>query len=164
AVSRADGTPRRRGAAGRTGPPRIPSLPRPGAVSPPARPRVMTSLVIDTDPGVDDAQAIMLAFAHPAVTVHALTVVAGNVGLDRTVANACTILDALDAAPGAPPVFPGCAGPLLGSRVTASSHGSDGRGDGAFPASTRPVEAEHAALALTRLGRVSPGALTLVTI
>jgi purine nucleosidase len=34
----------------------------------------------------------------------------------------------------------------------------------AFPASTRPVEAEHAALALTRLGRASPGSLTLVTI
>jgi purine nucleosidase len=124
----------------------------------------MTSLVIDTDPGVDDAQAILLAFAHPGATVHALTVVAGNVGLDRTVANACTILDVLDAPPGAPPVFPGCPGPLLGSRVAATSHGSDGLGDGGFPASTRPVEAEHAALALTRLGRASPGALTLVTI
>ena len=63
----------------------------------------MTSLVIDTDPGVDDAQAIMLAFAHPGAMVHALTVVAGNVGLDRTVANACTILDVLDTPPGAPP-------------------------------------------------------------
>ena len=124
----------------------------------------MTSLVIDTDPGVDDAQAIMLAFAHPGTTVHALTVVAGNVGLDRTLANACTILDVLAAPPGAPPVFPGCPGPLLGSRVAATSHGSDGLGDGGFPASTRPVEAEHAALALTRLGRASPGALTLVTI
>jgi purine nucleosidase len=124
----------------------------------------VTSLVIDTDPGVDDAQAIMLASAHPGVTIHGLTVVAGNVGLERTVANACTILDVLDAPPGAPPVFAGCPGPLLGARVAATSHGSDGLGDGGFPASVRPVEPEHAALALTRLGRTSPGALTLVTI
>ena len=61
-------------------------------------------------------------------------------------------------------MLPGCAGPLLGARVPATSHGSDGLGNGGFPASTRPVEAEHAALALARLGRASPGALTLVTI
>jgi inosine-uridine nucleoside N-ribohydrolase len=124
----------------------------------------VTPLVIDTDPGVDDAKAIMLALAHPGVTVHAITVVAGNVGLDRTVANACTILDALGAPHGAPPVFAGCGRPLLGSPVAATSHGSDGLGDSGFPASTRPVESEHAALALARVARASPGALTLVTI
>ena len=59
----------------------------------------MTRLVVDTDPGVDDALALMLAFAHADARVEAITVVAGNVGLGRTLANACTILDVLDADP-----------------------------------------------------------------
>ncbi|MGH7322851.1 MAG: nucleoside hydrolase [Candidatus Rokuibacteriota bacterium] len=124
----------------------------------------MTRLVIDTDPGVDDAQAIMLAFAHPETKVEALTVVAGNVGLDRTVANACTILDVLDVSPAQTPVFPGCGRALLGRRVDATSHGSDGLGDSHYPPSMRPVETEHASLALARLANESPGALTLVAI
>ncbi len=57
----------------------------------------MERIIIDTDPGVDDALAIMMALAHPGVKVEALTVVAGNVGLDHTVANACKILDVMDA-------------------------------------------------------------------
>lgn len=42
----------------------------------------MIRLVIDTDPGVDDALAIMAAFAHPEARVEAITTVAGNVSLD----------------------------------------------------------------------------------
>ena len=62
-------------------------------------------LVIDTDPGVDDALAILLAVADASARVEALTVVAGNVGLERTVANACTVLDALDVDPARTRVF-----------------------------------------------------------
>ena len=124
----------------------------------------VTRLIIDTDPGVDDAQAIMLAFAHPGTKIEALTVVAGNVGLDRTVANACTILDVLNATPAETPVFPGCGRSLLGSRVQATSHGSDGLGNTHYLPSPRPVEAEHAALALARLATQAPGELTLVAI
>jgi purine nucleosidase len=124
----------------------------------------VTRLVIDTDPGVDDAHAIMLAFAHPGTRVEAITVVAGNVGLDRTVANACTILDVLDRPSGQPPVFAGCGRSLLGERVAATSHGSDGLGNSHHPPSSRPVESEHAALALVRVADESPGELTLVAI
>jgi purine nucleosidase len=124
----------------------------------------LTRLVVDTDPGVDDALALMLAFAHVGVTIEAITVVAGNVGLERTVANACTILDVLGAAPAAPPVFRGCDRSLLGDRVEATSHGADGLGDCHFPPSNRPVEAEHGSLALVRLANESPGELTLVTL
>ena len=56
----------------------------------------MNRFVIDTDPGVDDAHAIMMAFAHPEAQVEAITTVAGNVSLERTTANACTILDVLE--------------------------------------------------------------------
>ncbi|MCB0010227.1 MAG: nucleoside hydrolase, partial [Anaerolineales bacterium] len=41
----------------------------------------MQRLIIDTDPGEDDALAIMMAAAHPGTKIEALTVVAGNVGL-----------------------------------------------------------------------------------
>jgi purine nucleosidase len=130
----------------------------------PGAERAVTRLVVDTDPGVDDALAIMLAFAHPGVEVEAITVVAGNKGLGQTVANACTILDVLGASAAATPVFRGCARPLLGPRVEATSHGTDGLGDCHFPPSTRPVEAEPAALALVRLANATPGELTLVAL
>jgi inosine-uridine nucleoside N-ribohydrolase len=50
----------------------------------------MNRLVIDTDPGVDDAHASMMAFAHPEAQVEAITTVAGNASLARTPANACS--------------------------------------------------------------------------
>lgn len=124
----------------------------------------MKRLVIDTDPGVDDALALMLAFADADTRVEAVTVVAGNVGLERTLANACTILDVLNVNPAATPVFRGCDRSLLGDRVAATSHGADGLGDCHFPPSSRPVEAEHAALALVRLANESPGELMLVAL
>ena len=124
----------------------------------------MTRLVIDTDPGVDDALAIMLAFAHPSVEIEAITVVAGNKGLERTVANACTVLDVLGVSSVTTPIFPGCGRPLLAPRVEATSHGADGLGDCHFPPSRRTVEAEHASVALARLASQAPGALTLVAL
>ncbi|MDN5924321.1 MAG: nucleoside hydrolase, partial [Xanthomonadales bacterium] len=53
-----------------------------------------SKLLIDTDPGVDDALAILMAHAH--ADVLALSVAAGNTGLDHTVRNACTLVDLLD--------------------------------------------------------------------
>ncbi len=95
----------------------------------------MNRIVIDTDPGVDDAHAIMLACAHPAAKVEALTTVAGNVSLDRATRNALIILDVIGQDV---PVFPGCEDALV--RPTprrAISHGSDGLGDSDYPPSVR---------------------------
>jgi purine nucleosidase len=124
----------------------------------------MKRLVIDTDPGVDDALALIMAFAAADARVEGLTIVAGNVGIERTVANACTILDLVEASASATPVFRGCDRSLLGDRVAATVHGADGLGDCHFPASKRLVEVEHAANALVRLANESPGALTLVAL
>ena len=52
-----------------------------------------TRLVIDTDPGVDDAVAILLALASPEIDVVALTTVAGNVSLEKTTLNARRLLE-----------------------------------------------------------------------
>jgi len=122
----------------------------------------MGRIVIDTDPGVDDAHAIMAAFAHPEAQIEAITTVAGNVSLERTTANACTILDALgqDA-----PVYAGCSRPLVGPVIDAGYfHGEDGLGDSNYPPSSRQVSDEHAVNALIRLANESPGELTLAAI
>lgn len=122
----------------------------------------MERVIIDTDPGVDDAHALMMAFAHPGVQVEALTIVAGNAGLVQTTANACTILDALGQDV---PVFAGCDRPLVSrNKHAAHVHGHDGLGDAGFPPSRRQAEGEHAALTLVRMANEAPGELNLVAI
>lgn len=118
-------------------------------------------LLIDTDPGVDDALAILMAHAH--ADVAALSVAAGNVGLGHTVRNARTLVDLLGAST---PVFAGCPCPLvrLPEEDAAFVHGADGFGDIGFPEPAAAVQDEHAALALIRLTRERPGELTLVAL
>jgi purine nucleosidase len=125
-----------------------------------------TRLVIDTDPGVDDAQAILVALAHRqhGTRVEALTTVAGNVGVDKGTANAKVILDVLAVPPEATPIYSGCPHSLVGPDVRAIFHGVDGLGNTNFPPSPRPIDPEHAALALIRLADQSPGELTLAAI
>lgn len=119
------------------------------------------SLLIDTDPGVDDALAILMAHEHADVT--ALTVAAGNVGLGHTVRNARTLVELIGKTT---PVFAGCPSPLVRSpdEDAAFVHGADGFGDVGFPEPAQPAQAEHAALALIRLTRERPGELTLVAL
>ncbi len=122
----------------------------------------MNRFVIDTDPGVDDAHAIMMAFAHPDAHIEALTTVFGNVSLERTTANACTILDVLGQDV---PVYAGCGRALVGRTPDASHvHGQDGLGDSYYPPSKREVSGEHAVNALLRLANESPGELTLLAL
>jgi inosine-uridine nucleoside N-ribohydrolase len=89
--------------------------------------------LIDCDPGTDDALALLLAFASPELEIRAVTVVAGNVGLDRTLANARGVAALASAAV---PVFAGADRALLG-RIPAPGHaihGDDGIGGVALPA------------------------------
>ncbi|MGH7096197.1 MAG: nucleoside hydrolase [Stellaceae bacterium] len=83
-------------------------------------------IIIDTDPGIDDAVAILLALAAPEeVEVLGIVAVAGNLPLALTERNARHIC-ALAGRPEVP-VFAGCAGPLLGRPVTAAHvHGETG--------------------------------------
>jgi purine nucleosidase len=118
-------------------------------------------LLIDTDPGVDDALAILLAYAH--ADIAGLSIAAGNVGLAHTVRNARTLVDLLGAST---PVFAGCATPLVRAATedAAFVHGRDGFGDVGFPVPTAVLDDEPAALALLRLTRERPGELTLVAL
>ncbi|WP_426690205.1 nucleoside hydrolase [Rhodanobacter ginsengiterrae] len=118
-------------------------------------------LLIDTDPGVDDALAILMAYAH--ADIAGLSIAAGNVGLAHTVRNARTLVDLVGVAT---PVFAGCATALVRSpeEDAAFVHGEDGFGDVGFAEPAAALSAESAALALLRLTRERPGELTLVAL
>ena len=119
-------------------------------------------LLIVTDPGVDDALALLMAFADARHEVVGLTIAAGNVGLGHTVANALKLCEvcAVDV-----PVFPGAATPLVHpARDAAYVHGRDGFGDTGYAPAVRTAEDEHAALAILRLSHVHAGRLVLVAL
>ena len=128
--------------------------------------RAMTDkipLYIDTDPGVDDALAILMAFDSPAHEVVGLGIAAGNVGLEHTVRNAlklCEIAGREDV-----PVYAGCSAPLLHPALDAAFvHGHDGFGDTGYAPAAREADAEHAALALLRLSHEHAGRLLVVAL
>lgn len=86
-------------------------------------------LLIDTDPGIDDALALLLAWGSPEVSVEAISTVAGNVPVDVATANVFRILDVSRPAR-APRVARGAAAPLQRALVTATHfHGADGLGN-----------------------------------
>lgn len=119
-------------------------------------------LLIDTDPGVDDALALLMAFNDPRHDVVGLTIAAGNVGLAHTVRNALRLCDVVGSDA---PVFAGAESPLLHpARDAAYVHGVDGFGDTAFDGAHRPGEREHAALAILRLSHAHAGNLVLVAL
>jgi len=120
-------------------------------------------LLIDTDPGVDDALALMMAFAAPSHEVVGLTITAGNVGLPHTLRNALTLCEVAGRAE--IPVFPGCTQPLLHPAPDAAEvHGRDGFGDLGLPAPTHQAQHEHAAQAIIRLSHQYAGRLQIVAL
>jgi pyrimidine-specific ribonucleoside hydrolase len=124
---------------------------------------VSTPIVIDTDPGVDDAVAIMLALASPEVELKAVTTVFGNVALDATTANAGRLLALCDRTD--VPLAVGAARPLVHPQreLAAEWHGGDGLGGRAatLPAPTAP-EARTAVELLADVLRTSDQPVTLV--
>lgn len=104
----------------------------------------MNSVIIDCDPGLDDAVALLAAFGGQAIDVKAITTVAGNVKGAQTAINARIVREVagLDAH------LPVCAGaprPLLRDPVTAEDfHGSTGLGDIPFPAPEHALSDRHA--------------------
>jgi purine nucleosidase len=118
-------------------------------------------IILDCDPGTDDAFALLLALASPEIEVLAVTVAGGNVGLDRTLPNAL----ALTALAGSSvPVFAGADRPLLGSFVNETRvHGTDGLGGIALPTGGAPAPGV-AADAIRRILRAATRPVTLVGI
>ena len=133
---------------------------RPGQSVNAAAPR---RVVIDTDPGIDDALAILFALAHPGLDVATITTVGGNVGLDTTTRNALRLL-AL--AGRTLPVYPGAERPLKrGQTDEVRIHGSDGLGGVALPEPVQPASNESAHEALVRLlSEAPPGSLDILAL
>jgi inosine-uridine nucleoside N-ribohydrolase len=122
---------------------------------------IVTPIILDCDPGTDDAIAILLALASPELDVRAITVAGGNVGLDRTLANTLALTRL---AGSSVPVHRGADRPLLGAFVNEPRvHGVDGLGGVALPDGGPPMP-ELAADAIRRILRTSPEPVTLVGI
>jgi len=119
-------------------------------------------LIIDTDAGIDDAQAILLAAGTPGVAIAAITTLSGNVHVDKVTRN---VLLTLDAAGKRVPVYRGADRPLVNPLWAAEDvHGEDGLGNVDYPVPPIALESEHAALALTRMAAAHPRRYTLVAI
>ena len=120
-------------------------------------------LIIDTDAGVDDAQAIMLALCDSDVDVLAITTLTGNVHIRMVNPNVLTILEIMQRDV---PVYAGIDRPLVQDWEDAAEfHGGDGLGNFRDrPALTRSLEEEHAVPALLRLSREYAGELTLIAL
>lgn len=119
-------------------------------------------LLIDTDPGVDDAIALLMALRQPNVTVEALTVCAGNVGLEHTVRNARYIVEWCGADV---PVYAGADRALMREARRADSvHGDDGLGNLGLRPGNPALSAGHAVDVIVDVISRNPGAITLVTL
>jgi purine nucleosidase len=120
-----------------------------------------TSIILDCDPGIDDALAIAFAHGHPGIDLVGITTVAGNVSLAKTTANALAVSEYIGAAGTA--VTAGCAGPLLRPAYDARDvHGESGLGGAVLPAATGSPAPGHAIDYIIDTVRAAPGQITLV--
>jgi inosine-uridine nucleoside N-ribohydrolase len=121
----------------------------------------LTRIILDCDPGHDDAIALMLALGSPEVEVLGVTTVAGNQTLEKTTANAIRVLDHIGRAE--VPVAAGAGRPLVRERrVAADVHGESGLDGPELAPPSRPPQTPHAVdwIAETLAGRSAP--VTLV--
>lgn len=123
----------------------------------------MRKFIIDTDTASDDVIAIITALREPSIDVLALTVVAGNIGIDQAVQNALVAIDVANTYQ--PRVYKGMVKPLFRDLFTADDvHGADGLGNMFLKTPNIPVESEHAIDALIRLIEENPYEIELVTL
>lgn len=128
---------------------------------------MVKSVIIDTDPGIDDAAALMLALASPELSVEAITTVYGNGPIDASTRNALIILDAagrLDI-----PVYEGARKPLLRLPTpgwASQVHGVDALGNTNWPVpeGSGAVVGHHAALEIIERVMARPGEITLLAL
>ncbi len=121
-----------------------------------------TPIILDTDPGIDDAVAIAAALFSPEIDLQLITTVAGNVSVEKTTRNALQLLHFWQADV---PVAQGAATPLTRPlRDAASIHGESGMDGYDFPAHDRQTLNVPAFQAMYERLMASPEPLTLVTI
>ena len=120
-------------------------------------------IILDTDPGVDDAMAIFLALRSPELKVEAITAVSGNVPLEMTLPNALRLVEIAGRTD--VPVAGGASVPLVRRLITAKYvHGNNGLGGVDFPAPKLKPVAESATALISRLVRSNPDQVTIVAV
>lgn len=120
-------------------------------------------VLIDTDPGVDDALAVLFAFASPDLEVVGLTTIFGNVDTPLATQNALRLLDIAGADV---PVAEGAVKPVYSKKLPTPDfvHGKDGFGEIYLPPSTKEAIDETAAEFIVRSVMDNPGEITLVVL
>lgn len=122
----------------------------------------MRRFLIDTDTASDDAVALIMALRSPDVTVEALTIVAGNVPLDRCVQNALYTAELCGSSVS---VYAGLAKPMFRDLATAETvHGTDGLGDIGLDLTGRSATGGHAVDVLVETICGAPGEIDLITL
>jgi len=125
-------------------------------------------VIVDTDPGNDDALALLMALTHPQLVVEAVTVCPGNMGIekyDQQVRNALYVVD-LAGKGGKVPVYRGMAHPILNQPYPVATfiHGKYGLGEVEVTEVKQKAEPEHAVDAMRRLVNASPGEVTILAL
>jgi inosine-uridine nucleoside N-ribohydrolase len=120
-------------------------------------------VIIDTDPGVDDAFALLLAMRSPELKIEGITAVAGNVPLELTLPNALRMVEIAERTD--IPVAAGARTPLLRRLVTAAyAHGENGLGGAVFPEPKMKPVAESASELIRNTVHKYRGEVTLITV
>src|ERR1041385_7851505 len=120
-------------------------------------------IILDTDPGIDDAMAILLALRSPELKVEAITVVAGNVPVELGAENARKLADLAGRTDVI--VSKGAAGPLQRKLTTAEAiHGKNGLGGVVLPPPKIALDGRHAVQVIHDVIDANPGQITLVPV
>ncbi|MUG44067.1 nucleoside hydrolase [Paenibacillus woosongensis] len=120
-------------------------------------------IILDCDPGIDDAMAIILAAYNPYIDLLGITTVAGNVSVEKTTRNALCLCELMGI--GHVPVAQGAQQPLVRKSVFADYvHGDSGLGGIQLPPPQKEVMPEHGVDFIVRTLMESEGDITLVAI
>ena len=120
-------------------------------------------IIIDTDPGVDDALAFLLALASPEIQLEALTITQGNVTVEKGARNALAVLELLNASH--IPVAQGTSLPMVGPLLASDDfHGGSGLGDAKLPEPKINPVRQHAIDYLIERFLAEPGEISLFAI
>jgi inosine-uridine nucleoside N-ribohydrolase len=123
----------------------------------------MFRIILDTDPGIDDALALFFALASPEVQLEAITTVGGNVNVNHTTHNALALLELAGRTD--IPVARGSNLPIVRQPVYADDvHGDNGLGGVQLPVTQVQPVAAHAIDVIIETIMNSPGEITLVPV
>jgi purine nucleosidase len=123
---------------------------------------VPNKIILDCDPGHDDAIAMMLALASPELEVLGVTVTYGNVGLERTQQNARVVREIVGSSV---PIYAGADRPLVRERIHAANvHGISGLEGPHLPTPRRGLEPQHGVHFIIEQVLAHPGQVTLVPV